>query len=192
MQSLLLYLHGFNSSPQSMKARLMAQYCRANRPDIRLEIPQLPSYPSQAAQSIDTLVTELKPTYRIGLVGSSLGGYLATWLSQRHQLPAVLVNPAVKPFELLADYLGEQINPYTEEKYTLSPVHMDELKVLEIPELNQPDLLWLLQQEGDEVLDYRQAVEKYAVCRQTVEPNGDHSFIGFNRYPADIVRFLGL
>ncbi|NAX48257.1 esterase YqiA [Photobacterium halotolerans] len=192
MESLLLYLHGFNSSPQSMKARLMAQYCQVSRPDIRLEIPQLPAYPSQAAHFIDTLVTELKPAYRIGLVGSSLGGYLATWLSQRHHLPAVLVNPAVKPFELLADYLGEQVNPYTEEKYALSPVHMDELKLLEIPELNQPDLLWLLLQEGDEVLDYRQAVEKYAACRQTVEPNGDHSFIGFNRYPADIVRFLGL
>ncbi|KDM92439.1 esterase YqiA [Photobacterium galatheae] len=192
MDTLLLYLHGFNSSPQSMKAQQMAAYCRAERPDIRVEIPQLPCYPSQAAQFIDTLVTHLKPTYRIGLVGSSLGGYLATWLSQRHGLPAVLVNPAVKPFELLMDYLGEQKNPYTDEVYSLVPQHMDELKALEIGQLSHPELLWLLQQEGDEVLDYRQAVEKYAACRQTVEPEGDHSFIGFNRYPADIVRFLGL
>ncbi|QUJ67877.1 esterase YqiA [Photobacterium sp. GJ3] len=192
MKSLLLYLHGFNSSPKSLKAQQMAAYCQLERPDIRVEIPQLPCYPAQVADFIDALVTQLKSTHHIGLVGSSLGGYLATWLSQRHQLPAVLVNPAVRPFELLMDYLGEQVNPYTGETYVLMPHHMDELKALDIAGLNHPELLWLLQQEGDEVLDYRQAVEKYAACLKMVEPEGDHSFIGFNRYPADIVRFLGL
>lgn len=170
----------------------MAEYCRRHRPDIRVEIPQMPCYPGEAAGFIDELVKKLRPDHRIGLVGSSLGGYLSTWLNHRYQIPAVVVNPAVRPYELLADYLGEQENPYTGEHYLLEARHMDELKQLDVPEINHPEQFWLLQQEGDEVLDYRQAVNKFAACKQTVEPDGDHSFIGFERFPAEIIKFLGL
>ena len=192
MKPLLLYIHGFNSSPKSLKASIMAEYCQRERPDIRVEAPQIPCYPEAAAAFLDDLVTSLSGEYRIGLVGSSLGGYLSTWLNARYQLPAVLVNPAVKPYELLQDYLGEQENPYTGEQYVLAPHHMDELRALDVATVAQPEQLWLLQQEGDEVLDYRQAVAKYAACRSTIEPNGDHSFVGFDRFPAKIIEFLGL
>ena len=192
MKPLLLYIHGFNSSPKSLKATVMADYCQRARPDIRVEIPQMPCYPSDAAAFIDELVQSLRGEYQIGLVGSSLGGYISTWLNDRYQLPAVLVNPAVKPYELLQDYLGEQENPYTGERYFLEPKHMDELRLMDVGTLRHPEQLWLLQQEGDEVLDYRQAVEKFSACRQTVEPEGDHSFVGFDRYPEQIIRFLGL
>lgn len=60
---------------------------------------------------------------------------------------------------------------------------MAELKALDVDTISQPDTLWLLQQEGDEVLDYRQAVAKYLGCKQTVEACGDHAFVGFDRYP---------
>ncbi len=192
MKPLLLYIHGFNSSPLSLKAQVMVKYCREQRSDIRLEIPQLPSYPAAAAHYLDDLIRPLLATHKIGLVGSSLGGYLSTWLNDRYGLPAVLVNPAVKPYELLTDFLGEQTNPYTQEVYTLVASHIEELKALDIDTIKHPEQLWLLQQEGDEVLDYRQAVEKYSTCRQTVEQEGDHSFVGFERYPADIIQFLGL
>jgi uncharacterized protein len=192
MKPLLLYIHGFNSSPLSLKAQVMAEYCKQHRPDIRVEIPQMPCYPEQAAVFIDDLVSSLKHDYAIGLVGSSLGGYISTWLNSRHQLPAVLVNPAVKPYELLQDYLGEQVNPYTSEKYWLEPQHIDELKAMDVDQLVDPKQFWLLQQMGDEVLDYRQAVEKYAASKQTVEPDGDHSFVDFERFPADVIQFLKL
>ncbi|MDV5171016.1 esterase YqiA [Photobacterium rosenbergii] len=192
MKPLLLYIHGFNSSPKSLKATIMAEYCRLERPDIRVEIPQMPCYPDQAEEFIDELVQSLRHEYQIGLVGSSLGGFISTWLNDRYQLPAVLVNPAVKPYELLQDHLGEQENPYTGERYFLEPKHMDELRQMDVAKLRHPEQLWLLQQVGDEVLDYRQAVEKYSACRQTVEPDGDHSFVGFDRYPEQIIQFLGL
>ncbi|MCE7567185.1 esterase YqiA [Aliivibrio fischeri] len=190
--SLLLYIHGFNSSPLSHKAQVMAEYCKVHRPDIKVIVPRLPSYPLQAAEFLVQLVEEYKDTHQIGLVGSSLGGYLSTWLNHQYGFKAALVNPAVKPYELLADYLGKQVNPYTQEEYFLEEKHMEELLALQVETLHSVDDLWLLQQEGDEVLDYRQAVDKYLACKQTIEKGGDHSFVNFERYPEQIIQFLNL
>ncbi len=190
--SLLLYIHGFNSSPLSMKACLMREYCQQHRPDIKVVVPQLPCFPQQAARMLLDIVEQHKEDYRIGLVGSSLGGYMSTWLNSKFGFKAVLVNPAVKPYELLAGYLGEQTNPYTDETYTLEACHIDELKALDVQSITSPDSFWLLQQTDDEVLDFRQAVDKFAQAKQTVEQGGDHSFAGFERYPAKIIEFLEL
>ncbi|OIN29237.1 esterase YqiA [Vibrio barjaei] len=189
---LLLYIHGFNSSPLSVKAQVIVEYCQKHRPDIKVLVPQMPCFPQQAAELLKQLIERYQNDYQIALVGSSLGGYLSTWLNAHYGLKAVLVNPAVKPYELLLDFLGEQENPYTQERYTLEHKHIDELKRLDVPVLKKPDDFWLLQQEGDEVLDYRQAVAKYQHSKLTVEADGDHSFIGFERYPERIIEFLAL
>ncbi|MCD9545736.1 esterase YqiA [Photobacterium carnosum] len=192
MPSLLIYLHGFNSSPSSLKAQQMITYCREHRPDIKVIAPQLPSYPAKASQYLAQLIEQYNDRYTIGVVGSSLGGYLSAWLSEHYQLPAVLVNPAVKPYQLLVDYLGPQQNPYSGENYVLEIQHIDELKALEVSNITQPQRLWVLLQQGDEVLDYRQAALKYAHCKLTIEANGDHGFCDFERFPATILQFLGL
>ncbi|WP_105902329.1 esterase YqiA [Vibrio gangliei] len=189
---MLLYLHGFNSSPGSHKANLIREYCQQNRPDIRLEIPQLPHFPKRAADYLDAFVSSHIRDYNIGLVGSSLGGYLSTWLNDKYGCRAVVVNPAVRPYELLSDFLGQQTNPYTLQSYVLEDKHISELKALEVASLRCANDFWLLQQQGDEVLDYRQAVEKYQHSQSTIEEGGDHSFIGFERYPEKIVEFLQL
>ena len=190
--SMLLYIHGFNSSSRSHKANVMADYCAEHRPDIKVVTPQLPSFPALAAAHLKNIVEEHKEQYQIALVGSSLGGYLSTWLNAHYGFKAVVVNPAVKPYELLADYLGEQVNPYTNEHYVLEEKHIDELKQLDVASISEPNDFWLLQQTEDEALDYRQAVAKFQGAKQTVEEGGDHSFVDFERYPQKIIEFLAL
>ena len=96
-----------------MKANVMRAYCEQHRPDIKVIVPQLPCYPQQSAKMLLDIIEQYKDDYNIGLVGSSLGGFMSMWLNDKFGFKAVVVNPAVKPYELLVDYLGEQTNPYT-------------------------------------------------------------------------------
>ncbi|MFT5162402.1 MAG: putative esterase YcpF (UPF0227 family) [Alteromonadaceae bacterium] len=188
---MILYIHGFNSSPQSLKAQQTAQYLSLKLPHVSFVAPQIPPYPTQAINFLENFFIENQKLIK-GIVGSSLGGYLASYFVEKYSVKSVLVNPAVRPYELLSDYLGEQTNPYTNERYHLQPEHMSELLAIDTPAISRHHLYWLLQQEGDEVLDHTQAVSKYAGCKQTVEAGGDHSFQGYQRFLPDIVDFFGL
>ncbi|MCE2573672.1 esterase YqiA [Motilimonas eburnea] len=187
----LIYIHGFQSSPASLKAQQMKQFIREQRPGIIFECPQMPCFPMAAWELIAAIVARY-PGHKLGFVGSSLGGYLVTKASQEFGGNAVLVNPAVRPYELLTDYLGENTHPYTNECYRLTSEHMADLKSLEVEPITAPERLWVMLQTGDEVLDYQQALDKHERSKLTLEQGGDHSFIGFERYLGHILRFLEL
>ena len=185
----LLYLHGFNSASSSHKAQvLQGAMTRLNR-GAQFFAPDLPHRPAQAIALLETLIEKLPQTST--LVGSSLGGYYATYLSERHGLKAVLINPAVAPYRLLAPLLGPQQNYYTGETYEFTPQHLAELTALEMAVLH-PQHYFLLVQTGDEVLDYRDAVARYAAAKQSVIPGGDHGFQQFENYLNDILAFAGI
>jgi len=187
----LLYLHGFISSPQSAKARLVADYIATNFPAWRCRIPALPEQPGRALAAAEAALLEARAAggEPLGLIGSSMGGFYATLLAVRHGLRAVLINPAVRPHRLLSHYLGEHDNPYTGRRFTLDERDVAELAALSTAPPASANL-WLLAQRGDEVLDCEDAINFYAGCRQTVEPGGNHAFQGFARYLPDIVKFL--
>ncbi|MFV8781273.1 YqiA/YcfP family alpha/beta fold hydrolase [Microbulbifer sp. SA54] len=192
---LLIYLHGFLSSPQSFKCQLLKDWLRDNHPEIIFYAPLVSPYPGEASAALGGMLEALLSTHQgpIGLVGSSMGGFWCTWLAEQHKLPAVLVNPAVRPARFMPKYIGQDLLPYSGEPqtYRLQAADVDTMQRLEqtIPEDLQ-GRYWLLAQRGDETLDCREAEAFYMGQRQTVEEGGDHSFQGFARYSAALVDFL--
>jgi len=189
MANVLLSLHGFHSSPESLKARQLAQYIKQQHPEITFICPQLPCLPDQMWQLIETIFAEHAGD-TIGVVGSSLGGYLATKVSETYNNKVILVNPAVTPYLLLQTYAGTQVHPYLGESYQIDNDYMEHLKKLNVEKMSAPENSWVLLQQNDEVLDYQQALHKYERCKITCETGGDHSFIGFERFIPDIIKFL--
>ncbi|WP_269531811.1 YqiA/YcfP family alpha/beta fold hydrolase [Chitinimonas sp. BJYL2] len=170
----LLYLHGFRSSPASIKAQQTAAEMRRRGYAKHFHCPALPNTPDGAIALLDELLTRLDPA-GLTVVGSSLGGFFATWLAEKVACRAVLVNPAVRPYQHLANLLGEHENLYTGERFVVTAGHMDQLRALEPAQIH-PDRYWLLAETADEVLNYREAVDYYAGCRQSIYEGGDHSF----------------
>ncbi|WP_413701192.1 YqiA/YcfP family alpha/beta fold hydrolase [Psychromonas sp. KJ10-10] len=189
MAKILLSLHGFHSSPESLKARQLATYINKHHPEITFLCPQLPCLPGKMWALIESIFEKYKD-HDIAVVGSSLGGYLATKISEVYKTKSILVNPAVTPYRLLQTYAGAQVHPYTNETYFINEDFMVQLKKLDVEVLSTFNRCWVLLQEGDEVLDYQQAMIKYQGCKITCEKDGDHSFVGFERYIADIIKFL--
>lgn len=190
---MLLYIHGFNSSPQSDKGRQTADYVQRHFPNANLVAPQLPTEPKAAMVMLEQLTVEAKNRGEsLTYIGSSLGGYFASYLAERHGGRAVLINPAVRPYELFAEFIGTQHNPYTGETYQVLPEHQQQLEMLDTAVIRHPDRFFVLLQSGDEVLDYRQAVSKYHCCRMIIQAGGDHSFIGYDSQLPDICEFLAL
>jgi predicted esterase YcpF (UPF0227 family) len=149
--------------------------------------PELPHRPAAAMTLLRGLVQQHEPR-TVTLVGSSLGGYYATWLTEHLGARTVLVNPAVRPYELLAPYVGLQKNLYTGESYEFTPAHVEELRALEVDVIT-PSRYLLITATGDEVLDYRAGVERYAGCEQIIVPGSDHGLGDFAAYLDRVVSF---
>jgi predicted esterase YcpF (UPF0227 family) len=189
--SLIVYVHGFNSSPASTKARQLRQRLETIGRGREFACPALPDRPAQAVDLLErTVAATAAPD--VTLVGSSLGGYYSTYLAERHDLRAVLVNPAITPYEELRAYLGPQKNLHTGEQYVLTAQHLDELRAIDVPRLTRMDRYYLMVTTGDEVLDHRVAVARYAGARQLVVQGSDHGFAAFERYLDSVLEFAGL
>ncbi len=190
---MIVYMHGFRSAPASIKAQALKARMEQRGLGDAFWCEQLPVSPRAAIGLVEAQLARchaqgVTPT----LVGSSLGGYYATWLAERHGLRAAVVNPAVVAALSLEAYVGRQTSMYTGEAFDFTRAHLDELRTLEVPAITRPERYWLLVETEDEVLDYRHAVAKYAGARQTVLEGGDHSFTRWNDYLDELIRFAEL
>ena len=179
---MIVYLHGFNSSPRSHKAQLLARYMGERGRSADYACPALPPLAADAVQVVETLIAGKSAC----LVGSSLGGFYATYLAEKHGGRAVLINPAIDPHVGLRAYLGPQRNLHSGEPYELTEAHLEQWRSL-YPERVTPQRYLLIVETGDQVLDYRKAVRRYAGARQVVIEGGDHSLQSF---PAHLPRIL--
>ena len=152
--------------------------------------PALSHVPEQAIAQAEAIIAA-NPGRRITLVGSSLGGFFATCLAERHDLPAVLINPAVPASIPLEFWIGRHDNFYTGEWFDFTREHAEQIRGLD-PATLRPDRYWVLLEAGDEVLDPDAALQRYAGARVSLEENGDHSFTRFDAFLPEIIAFAGL
>ena len=178
---LIIYLHGFNSSAQSHKAQVLGRYLEERGLGDKYACPDLPPHPADAIR-----VIEKQPD--ACFVGSSLGGFYATYMAEKHHARAVLINPAIDPHVGLRAYLGPQKNLHTGEPYELTEAYLQAWQALYVPRIT-PSRYLLFVETGDEVLDYRRAVARYAGAEQVVIPGGDHSLQSFPEHLPRILDF---
>jgi uncharacterized protein len=195
----ILYLHGFRSSPQSFKARLLAERLAALGRGDEWCCPQLPVSPLETIELAESLVAARvgsneakdKPGHpeRIVLIGSSLGGFFATHLAEKHGWPAVLLNPAVVPQRDLSAYLGEQPRVHGGGSIVVEARHLDEMRALAVTSITRPERYYLFAATGDEVLDYREMLAHYPAARTRLIEGSDHSISEFADYVDDVLAF---
>jgi predicted esterase YcpF (UPF0227 family) len=190
--SRLLYLHGFRSSPRSTKARMMQAWLAERHPRVHWHCPQLPPSPREAAALIAAITREWQPLDS-AVVGSSLGGFYATWLAEGLGCRAVLLNPAVHPARDLGRYVGEHAAWHDPaERFVFEPGYVDELRALARGPLARPGHYLAIIAKGDEVLDWSEMTARYPGARQIVLEGGDHALTGFEAHLPAIGRFLAL
>lgn len=187
---MILYLHGFNSAPASHKARTMARHLADRGLAGEFACPELPHRPDEAIALLEGMIAA-RGAVNLTLVGSSLGGFYATWLAEKHACRAILVQPAVYPHVGLEQYLGRQKNLYTGAEYELTRAHLEAWRALYL-EVVDPERYLLLLETGDEVLDYRDAVRKYEGARMVIRQGGDHMMQSFAEHLPRMLAFAGI
>jgi predicted esterase YcpF (UPF0227 family) len=188
----LLYLHGFRSSPQSAKARQTAAYVAHHHPGVEFWCPQLPPSPRAAMDLVAQGIAHW-PGAAMGVVGSSLGGFYASWVAQHKGCRSVLLNPAVHPARDLERYIGEQTAWHDPaERFYFKPDYIDELRALDISGQAPAAPEMAIIAKGDEVLDWREMVARYPHAQQVVQEGGEHALANFSDYLPRVAAFLAL
>jgi uncharacterized protein len=186
MIHMVLYLHGFRSSPQSFKARMLADAFAAR--GVEFVCPQLPASPKEAAALALSLVAGKDPA-QVCLIGSSLGGYYATWLAEKTGCRAVLLNPAVHAARDLATQLGVTTAYHSNDPFEFKAAYIDELRTLQVEKVTQPQRYFLIAAKGDEVLDWREMTAHYDKARHKLLAGSDHGLSDFADHIAEVLAF---
>ena len=184
----LIYLHGFRSSPQSFKARLLAERMQVMGRQGEFICPQLPPSPRAA---MELVLGQIAPTRQDTLVGSSLGGLYATWLAERVGCRAVLLNPAVQPARDLKEYNGPRTMFHSDEPFEFRDEYLDEMRALQIERITGPERYFLIAAKGDELLDWREMVGHYPGAKLHLLEGSDHGLSDFADYIDEVLAFAG-
>lgn len=188
----VLYLHGFRSSPKSAKAQYMAAWMRAHHPQVQWWCPQLPPAPKQA---LDLVLREVGrwPVERMGVVGSSLGGFYATVVAEELGCRAALINPAINPARDLAHFIGDLTSYHDpDDHFFFRPEYVTQLRVMTPRALTRLDRYLALVAKGDEVLDWQEMSARYQGTNLHVLDGGDHALSSFDEHLPKVLNFFGL
>jgi uncharacterized protein len=188
----LLYLHGFRSSPRSFKAERLRAWLAAHRPAVHWWCPQLPPSPREAMALVKAGLADW-PVGSWAVCGSSLGGFYATVVAERHGCPAVVMNPAVHPARDLAAHIGEQTAWHDPaERFYFRPEFVEELRALEPGPITRPERYAAIVAQGDELLDWREMVARYPGAALRLLEGSDHALSDFEHHLPFLLDFLNL
>lgn len=179
---MILFIHGFSSCGLGTKSEILIRHFG----EAQVLTPNLPFEPLLAIEALEKMIADQPIDL---LVGSSLGGYYATWLNRKDPLPTILINPAVRPYELLDQYRGEHERWCDGEKFSVTDSYLQQLLGLYRKELAENERYLVLLQKGDETLDYRDAADYYKNHELMIEPGGCHRFVNFEQYMVKISSF---
>ena len=188
---MILYLHGFRSSPQSFKARYLAERMQALGRLQEYHCPQLPASPA-AAIALALAWAGQFPAAQLTVVGSSLGGFYATWLAEHLGCRAALLNPAVKPPRDLESYVGVTTQYHSDQPFEFKREYIDQLRALAVDRITRPQRYLLIAATGDEVLDWREMTAHYPDAQQIVIAGSDHGISEFADYADAVLTFCGV
>ncbi|WP_180072390.1 MULTISPECIES: YqiA/YcfP family alpha/beta fold hydrolase [unclassified Acinetobacter] len=186
----IIYLHGFKSNAHSIKGTLLQHYC-AKYSGVQVHLPDLNMSPLAAIQQLSERIQSMQD---VALVGSSLGGFYATYLVAQHAVPAILINPAMRPWQLFRELFDEQLPLQVHPNWCLDDADLRQLQQLALPVAQDADKILVLLQQGDEVLDYREAHRYYSAARPPAmlmtEANGSHGMDDFAEKIPLLLQFL--
>ncbi|TAK92330.1 MAG: esterase [Burkholderiaceae bacterium] len=186
---MILYLHGFRSSPRSSKAQQCAQALAAMGRGAEFICPQLSAEPAQAwQQCLDLIAVYGTPQ---AVIGSSLGGFYATLVAEHTGCRAVPLNPAVLPERDLANEVGELTYFHTQEKFVFRREYLAQLHAMSPATITRPERYLLIAATGDEVLDWREMVARYAGATHIIIEGSNHSLDDFADYLPRVLEFCG-
>lgn len=193
---MIIYLHGFRSSPQSFKAKMLADHMAALGRAQEYVCPHLPASPKAAIALAEELIATAfhqgcEPG-QLTLIGSSLGGYYATYLAEKHGCRAVLLNPAVKPPRDLEQYVGVTTEYHSHARFEFKHEYIAELLALAVQTITRPERYFLIAATGDEVLDWQEMIAHYPASRNRVIKGSDHGISDFERYRDEVLAFCGV
>ena len=189
---ILVYLHGFRSSSQSRKARLLGEALRTLNSDWEYITPDLSFDPSIAFTQIEAIISRC-PIMDLTLVGSSLGGFYAQVCAEKFGCRAVLLNPSLSPFETLAGYVGAQTPLSGEgEGFEFTTDHLAILRRMDIACISLPERYLILVEMGDELLDHHVSLKKFAGATAIAVEGGTHGLESFPSHIPALLRHAGL
>ena len=186
----ILYFHGFASSSDSDKARIIKSYISKVSKKINMITPDLSNNFKEANNQINKLIDENKKDYVF--MGSSLGGYYANFFGSINNSKVILINPAIPPLKGFEEYLGENQNYSTGEKFIVTKEDIKFLRSLEIKKLNNQKNILVLLESGDEVLNFIETVKYFQGSNIDITFGGNHSYESIDAKLEKIVKFLNI
>ncbi len=190
--TLVVYLHGFRSSPNSTKAVMTGEAVRAlSSEDHSYDwyCPQLLASPKQSLEMVIDHMDQFKVD-RYVIVGSSLGGFYTNYLAEKYRCKGIALNPAVYAARELEPHVGMMTAYDSEEPFDFKAEYIDELRALQVDSITDPERYFLIAAKGDELLDWKEMVAFYPGTKQLILEGSDHGISDYVNHLPAVIDFI--